>query len=615
MSRKPRKKSGISLLHRGRISSQQWQALSYDHDLARAFQDLSLALQQAQAVAVQKSVRLGGHPSQYLDLSRAMMILGEKPELVAYVNDIARQASTVPSDFVQLTPDVLRASPSGVASPQLSQDYGTWAGSLQKTTDGVVNARLLRDWADSNEWTRAAINVRRQQIGRANIAVVPFNERKPYNRSLIKQVQLLLDQPNEYRQNYSELMSAVIDDVLVIDRGVILKDMTVDRKPVHLYNEDGACIRIYPGWSGNPDEPRYLYESASGNRRVPLRNDEAIVIMANPATYRFGLSPVQVLRNTIQADLEATQQARRIVRDKPPPHLIQIPGATQAQLDAIKMKYETDIAGNNEIFWLAGQNPAHVSKLVFSAKDNQWLEWQVYLARKIAVVFQISPQQLGITFDINKATASSQQEIFEDTGLIPLLLLIEEYFNTELLADFAPKYPDGRANMMALNLRILFPEVTEADRQMHAERAVKLATSGLAGLPSMTLNQVLSMFGEEPVEGGNTFYLPNTSLGAIPWLSYDGKTGDYSPLGSQGEQDEAGGPNMEEDIPKPSRHRKPTAPPSNAPVAPSSGTTSPEPSGSSSSDRPSAPAKAWQERRMGKRWTPTSRWLATAEDE
>jgi hypothetical protein len=166
------------------------------------------------------------------------------------------------------------------------------------------------------------------------------------------------------------------------------------------------------------------------------------------------------------------------------------------------------------------------------------------------VVFQISPQQLGITFDINKATASSQQEIFEDTGLIPLLLLIEEYLNRELLGDFAPTYPDGRANFDAINLRILFPEVTESDRQMHAERAIKVATTGLAGLPSMTLNQVLALFGEEPVEGGNTFFAP-TREGPLPWLSYDNEVGEFTPWastdGSMGAQDPLSGPTENED--------------------------------------------------------------------
>lgn len=529
-----------------KLSSGQWQDNATNPEIGPHLARLQQELTKANAEATARAAREGGNPSQYLQLGTAISLLQKKPELLPYVSSIALQESSVPTQFTQ------KRSPTSEGSPSTRfQDVsGGWASNKQ-VTDSVVNAQILRDWADANEWVRAAINIRRQQIGRANIAVVPFNERKPYNKGLVKRIQMLLDQPNEYRQNYYELMAGCMDDLLVIDRGVILKDMTVARQPVNIYNEDGARIKIYPDWSGNPNEPRYLYVSPSGMSKIPLRNDEAIVMMANPATYRYGLAPVQVLRNTIIADLAATRSAIQMVDMKPPPHMIQLPGATQTQLEQIKTKYESDVAGKKEIFWLGGQAPANVASLVFSARDNQWLEWQVYLARKIAVVFQISPQQLGITYDINKATASSQQEIYEDTGLIPLLLLVEEYFNRELLADFAPTLPDGRANFDALNLRLLFPEVTEFDRQMHAERAIEIAVQGLAGLPSMTINQVLSLFGEEPVAGGNTFYVDNKTMGPLPWLSYDKKhqDGSYGPSstsGSRGAQDPSGGPDQSE---------------------------------------------------------------------
>jgi hypothetical protein len=524
-------------------SEQQWRDLALNTDLSREYSQLSTALQQAHSQATQQAHRYGGTSDQYMDYSRAFGILERTPDLVPYLSQLSKQSSNVPSSYI------VKESPTGNAHPQSSQTNGAWSGN--KETDSVVNARVLREWADGNEWVRAAINTRRQQIGRANISVVPFNERKGYNKKVVKKVQLLLDQPNEYRQTYYDLLASAIDDVLVLDRGAILKDMTVDREPIHLYNEDAAYIKIYTGWTGNIKEPRYLYDNPSLRKSVPLRNDECILLTANPATYRFGLSPVQVLRNTIQADLAATRSAMQMVDMKPPPHMIQLPGATQSQLEQIRTRYEQDIAGRKEVFWIGGQNEANVTPLIFSARDNQWMEWQIYLARKIAIVFQISPQQLGITFDINKATASSQQEIFEDTGLMPLLLLIEEYFNTELLADFAPTYPDGRVNFEAINLRILFPEVSEFDRQMHAERAIKIASTGLSGLPSMTLNQVLTLFGQEPVDGGNTFYAP-TRNGPLPWLSYDGKVSEFGPLstaGILGAQDPMSGPDSEEEPP------------------------------------------------------------------
>lgn len=503
------------------------QLVSSNSQVEQVYNQLVRTIEQAQTVA---------GPGRPADLTEAGRLLSAYPALVRYLQ-AAQEREYARQDALHRLD--LKAAPTG-ATPQAGM--AGWTGT-RNYPQGVPNARLLRDWADSNEWTRAAINVRRQQIERADIAVMPLNERKPYNRTVMKSLQQLLDQPNELRDSWRSLIGPVIEDLLVLDRGVISKNMTMSRKPVSLYYEDGATIKIFPQWSGDPNEPRYLYEEPGGNNKKPLRNDEAIVMMANPASYRFGLSPVQVLRATIIADIEAGKSAAHLVSMKPPPAALQIPGASDTQLRSLMSAYDQEIAGRKELFMFGGDKEAKLFPLMFSAKDQQWMEWQEYLARKICAVFQISPQQIGLTFDINRATAGVQQQIFEDTGLIPLMLLIEEYLNRELLADFAPRMAGDRANLEALNLRIVFPEVSEASRMLHAQRAIEMASTSLGGLPSQTLNQILMAMGEEPVRGGNTFYI-KTATGAVPWLSYDNQVGDYGSLSTSGElgaQDPAGG--------------------------------------------------------------------------
>lgn len=493
----------------------------------QAYRELARLIEKAQTVA---------GPGRAADLTEAGRLLSSNPQLVRYLQ-AAQEREYARQDALHRL-DV-KAAPTG-SSPQAGM--AGWTGT-RNYPQGVPNARLLRDWADSNEWTRAAINVRRQQIERADIAVMPLNERKPYNRPAMKSLQQLLDQPNELRDSWRSLIGPVIEDLLVLDRGVISKNMTMNRKPVSLYYEDGATIKIFPQWSGDPSEPRYLYEEPGGSNKKPLRNDEAIVMMANGASYRFGLSPVQVLRATIIADIEAGKSAAHLVSMKPPPAALQIPGATDTQLRSLMSAYDQEIAGRKELFFFGGDKEAKLFPLMFSAKDQQWMEWQEYLARKICAVFQISPQQIGLTFDINKSTANVQQDISEDIGLIPIFLLLEEYLNRELVADFAPRMAGDRANLDALNLRIVFPEVTEASRMMHAQRAIEMAAQSLAGLPSQTPNEVRMAMGLEPIPGGNTLWT-KIATGPVPWLSYDNETGAYGPMSTSGElgaQDPAGG--------------------------------------------------------------------------
>lgn len=523
------------------VTAREWDNLAGDRELKGAYVRLASEIERAYGEAETLAARSGIPAEALLDLSQAQDMLMREPRLARFLYDVRDNGA----------PFSTKASPVAIAQERNDAqglgDLSGWTGD-KHAPQGVINARLFRKFADENEWTRAAINHRRQQVGRANISVAPADERKKFDKKVQYRIQQMLEQPNEYRTTYYELIGAACEDLLVLDRGCISKDMTVDRMPVNLYYEDGGSIKIYANWSGDPSEPRYLWQEPGGRLQVPLRNDELICISANPASYRFGLSPVQVLMNTIKADIEATKTATRMVEQKPPPQMIHLQGASGTQIRKLRDKYDSDIAGEKEIFFLGSDGPVTAVPLIWSAKDQQFLEWQVYLARKICALFQISPQQIGITFDINKATAEVQQDISEDAGLIPLLLLFEEYFNRELLGDFAPQTKDGRVDLTPLNLRILYPEISEADRMLHAKEAIAIASQALAGLPSMTWNQVAAMWGEEPIKGGNTLWVM-TANGPMPWLSYDGETGDYTPsstAGERGSQDALGGPSADE---------------------------------------------------------------------
>ncbi len=531
-----------------------WEELAASPTEREAYLDFVLEVQRAHSVAEQYATRTGRPASEFVDMRRALAVVAQHPNLTRYIRAAARAQHRDHLIAETFVPELLRTGSPTQSNPQASSGLGAaWAGS-QNAPLPVTNAKKLRDLSEQCEWARAAINVRRDQVGRADIAVLPVDETKRFDQRAQKQAMLILEQPNELRQNYTEMIAGMTEDMLVLDRGVLSKNMSLgSRQPLALYAEDGSTIAIYPAWSGDPDEPRYLYSEPGTGRKVPLRNDEAIVMMMNPATYRFGLSLMQVLLNTVAASIRSAQVATQIVSQKPPTHLVQIPGISMTQAEQLAELYLTTIAGRRELFFLGGQDKANVTALGFSAKDNQFLEIQLWLARIICAVFRCMPQQLGITMDVNKATGETQSDIQEDTGLIPLLLTIEMYLNREFLADFAPKLPYGRVDLTALNLRVVFPQISETARMLHAERTIALASEALAGLPSMTLNQALAMRGEEPVAGGDTFYAL-TANGWTPGPSYNGELGDYikDPTAADqalGGQDAAGGPSEEMDDP------------------------------------------------------------------
>lgn len=591
------------------MSQSDWERLASDPTLSAAFQDLSVSLQRSQALAEQRAARSSSRAPaiEFLDFSHAATILNAHPELIPYIRELQHSERREMLRQSTISPELQRESPTQ-SYPQARGNMAGWSTSKDQP-QGVPNAFLLRNYADNDEWLRAGINKRRDQVGRAEIAVSPGDPKRKFDKKTQYSLELMFDQPNERRENWPELISGSIEDMIVLGRGAISKGMTVDRKPTSLYAEDAATIKVYPGWDGDPNKPRYLFEEFGTSRKVPLRNDELIMPFYSPATYRYSLSIVQVLMDTIKADLEATKQALRTMQQKPPPNAFQIQNASSQQLEAMRDAYDRDIAGQKELFWFGGPSAAQQFRLVYSARENQFLEYQVYLVRKICALLQMSPQSLGVTFDINKATGEVQQEIDENTGLIPLLLVLEDYLNRELVADYAPPLPYGRYDLNAVNLRIIYPMVSEMARQLHAQESMQMASAGLAGLPSVSLNQVLAARGEEPVKGGDIFWI-KTATGAVPWVGYDNELGDFAPIstgGSFGSQDAAGGPSMDASDPSTDEEGDGPSPDADGPTAPTgdSGNSSASSSNDSASNGGEASKGLWYDARPpGMPWKP-----------
>lgn len=531
-----------------KASRRDWQQLSEDAQLREAYTRFASSVQTAQQLAEARSPQVGKPASHIIDLREAGRILEQHPQLMSFIIGVQERmlaessARALPNEMLST-----KASPTGMNSQAAS--LGGWAGYVDKNQpQGVPNARTLRDWADNDEWVNSAITYYCDRVGRADVAITPLDERLPYNRPTEKSVQLVLDQPNELGDTWPSLLRMGIRDFFTLGRLTFSKSMSTKRQPTALYAEDAAMMRVYPAWSGDPNEPRWLFTNDDGRTKIPLRNDEVIGIFDNLATFRYSYSRVQALRNTIIADLKASESAARMVDQKPPPHVIQIPGANEQQIRTLRATYESSLQGRQEVMFLGGANAAQVKPLVYSLKDQQWMEWMEYLVRKIAVTFGLSLTHFSYTDSVNKATASSQQDIAEDKGLIPFMLLLEEHMNRQFIADFAPRLSNGRTNIQALNLRLMFPEISEAARMLHVEKAIGLATQSLAGLPSQTINQILAMLGQESIPGGNALYVM-TANGPMPWLSYDqDMSGSYfGPDGMpRGTQDADGGPSVDD---------------------------------------------------------------------
>lgn len=366
------------------------------------------------------------------------------------------------------------------------------------------STQQLRRWSRTNPWIRAAINLRRTQVSRAKWDIVSVDSDSPVNPAKVDQIKKLLRMPNERMDSWRSLMEPIIEDILVLDQGVLEVETTkggrigLKSNPVAgLYAKDGAKIVFDSGWDGSdPNKPRY-YEMAEDGREVRgYLNHELIVIISNPVTYTpLGLSPLEVLAETIESDLAAAAYNAKAVMAAAPPGVLHLgEGVRPDQVDAFRAYWDAEIAGRSQIAITGGGKGIQWMPLASSNRDMQFMEWQVYLARKICAVFGVQPQDIGIGFDVNRASADVGAAFTQDVGIAPLLDLIAEYMTREIVW----RYDE--------NLRFAY---TEMGKQSQAEMS-SYYKQALAGLPWLRLNDALRERGQDGVgEHGEQIWLPS----------------------------------------------------------------------------------------------------------
>jgi len=457
----------------------------------------------------------------------------------------------VPRNFrFESQPELIKATPERLAERKV----GLAILPIPNTPAAKRDVKLYRAWADQNEWIRAAINHRKFQVSSAPWDIVPIDSEAQYDLSTQLRMIDLLQHPNPATDGFRTLMEKNVEDILVLDAGCIETVRTYRGIPAQLWNVDGATMRVSQTWMGDEDEPRYFWYP-NGRFGAALLDKDLMYMMQNPSTHRvLGLSPLETLRETIDAEMQASRYNKGQVMQAPPHGIIHLgEDATVENVDQFERYWRAEIAGIKTTAVIGGTKDPKFLSFGRSQRDMQFLQWQSYLIRKIAAVFGISPQDLGILFDVNRANAETQADLSEDRGLRPLISLIESYINREVIGNFQRQkakqmFYQGTmtgqtmANAIALSYldtrtesRLkLFKQLTEANVTNLAFRfkipsgrntAARAATHKLelGGIPWQTVNKVRDEELEDPVEGGDEIIVM-TPLGPVRLSTITGAT-------------------------------------------------------------------------------------------
>jgi hypothetical protein len=381
-----------------------------------------------------------------------------------------------------------RSSPKNL--PPASQPYAT-VTTNDRGRVGKSDVALLRQWSKYSEWVNGAINIRRSQVSAAEWQVVPFDQTKPYPKRLQKDINDFLRTPNPKNDSFRSFIEPVVEDLLVLDAGCIEKVRNLRDDLVELWPVDGGQVRVNAYWDGDPEESRYFWYP-DYKERASWKNRDFIYMMAHPTSYSpVGFAPLETLRLTVEAELYGHEYNARQVRGAAPDGVMDLgEGVSQDQVVNFRTFFENEVAGRGALGFIGGGKNAQYIRFRESNRDMQFLEWQVYLVRKIAVVFGLSPQDLGVTYDVNRSTAEVQLQISEDRGLRTLMALIQDYLTEEVIWD---QSFGGSDNNLAFRFTALNLKETTAKAQINH--------IALAGTPWKTVNEARIEDGRQPLKG------------------------------------------------------------------------------------------------------------------
>lgn len=391
--------------------------------------------------------------------------------------------------------EAVKAYRSGPArnDPQSAVEVSTNA--LDKGRVGKPNAQRYRNWAERSEWIRAAINVRKNQVSQSDWDIIPFDsEGADPDPALQRAIKAKFQSPNPRNDSWRSFIEPVIEDILVLDAGVIEKERTVGGELVGLWPVNAAKVKVDALWAGDEKSPRYYYyRDPNGiNDPVQFLNEDLIYMMESSSTYRVvGLSKLETLQMTVEAELAGHLFNNRQVTNAAPDGMLDLgEGARPEQVSAFKSYWDAEVSGRGAMAFVGGTKNAKFVPFRNGNREMQFMEWQLYLVRKICAVFGLSPQDIAITDSLNRATADIQAEQTEDRGLRPLLGLLQEYLTQEIVWD--PTFGGPENNLAFRFTRLNLKE--SLSRAQINQRA-------LAGISWKTPNEARRQDGLQPMEG------------------------------------------------------------------------------------------------------------------
>jgi hypothetical protein len=336
----------------------------------------------------------------------------------------------------------------------------------------------LRRMAQLYPVARACINRRIRQITQLDWDVTTADDIKDEKgyEAQIKAAKQFFKQPMGPKTRLREMLTIMVDDVLTLDAVCFEMQKTRGGGFINLVPVDPTTIALRVTDSGaTPLPPEIAYvQIIQGQTIGEFTTDEMLYDMMNPRSYSpYGLAPLESLILQVESALRGALYNLNYFRENNLPEgFITLPedvASSKSLVEEWQLWFDQMVAGDprftHRLKILPGGSVYTPAK---KPEDMAFERFELWLLMQTCAMFDVQPQDIGITLHVNKSTAGSQQQIGDERGLYPLANFIKEILDDILQVEL------GFENLQAI------PEnLNPVDRKEEAEIAEKEINMGV----------------------------------------------------------------------------------------------------------------------------------------
>ena len=306
-------------------------------------------------------------------------------------------------------------------------------------------------------WVRMCIQHIINGVAKARWNISPDEEGDDVPESEIKEVEDFF-KSRKWSDSFREVLRITLPDMLHYDAGVILKayeskaydeqwnlkDGGKGYKPVELYARDGRSFMKDTDLTGNLwGYWQYSWFNPQG-KPTWFSPNEVLYLQLNPQSRSpYGISNLEIIEREVTYLKDSTEAQTKYWKNGLfVGGVIRMPEVKDInEIKRYQKYYESKLKGaENYNKWIVAGGDADFQTQPFTPQQMQWLDSQKWFAKLVFSVFRVTPSELGFTEDLNRATGAQQMQIYKSEAIMPILELLEEIINREIVwKDFSER--------------------------------------------------------------------------------------------------------------------------------------------------------------------------------